>query len=168
MPKSPMGWQRLNAHIGVTQEGKAIIVNDPLDMIWHAQGGKKRTGLSRSTIGIEIEGNYPGIRGDMRTLWKGGGGPHELNIQMMEALSWVFRWLSGWFADRDLKWSKVYGHRQSKNTRIADPGEEIWKAVGIPWIQEIGADDGGNDYCRGSGRPIPREWDPRRTSKYYK
>ena len=35
MPSNPLGWSKLNAHIGVTQEGKVIIVNDPTDFIWH-------------------------------------------------------------------------------------------------------------------------------------
>lgn len=152
MPKTAMGWRRLNAHIGVTQEGLAIIVNDPLDWIWHAQG------LSRRTIGIEIEGNYPGLVDNPKTLWRGGGGPNSLNPDMLSALGVVFNWLTDWFDDNGANLEYVFGHRQSKDTRIADPGQEIWQQVAIPWMTEMAATDGGDEYYLGSGRPIPNEW----------
>ena len=138
-----------------------IIVNDPTDWIWHAQG------LSRNTIGIEIEGNYCGIEGDLQTLWKGGGGPHHLNPQMIQAIGKAFEWLTNQFEQNDKLWKGVYAHRQSKNTRIADPGEEIWKTVALPWMTVLGAYDGGPECKFGTGRPIPTEWDSNRTAKYW-
>lgn len=166
MPKNPAGWDRLNAHIGITQEGVAILVNDPTDFIWHAQG------LSKNTIGIEIEGNYCGIDRDMRTLWKGVGGPHHLNDKMILAIDSVKCWLARKFRANDQKWTLVHAHRQSYNSRIADPGEEIWRSVGITWTKLLlggstGATAGPEGYKRGTGRPIPREWDDRYTADYY-
>ena len=152
MPSSPMGWRRLNAHIGVTQEGKIILVNDPLDWIWHAQG------LSRWTIGVEIEGNYHGLKGDDETLWKGGGGPHYLNYAMTTALGVFFDWLKEWFDANEIRWNHVYGHRQSASSRIADPGQEIWETIALPWMGKLRNDEGGPNHCRGTGRPIPDEW----------
>lgn len=161
MPERPSGWDRLNAHIGITQEGVAILVNDPTDFIWHAQG------LSQTTIGIEIEGNYCGVDGDMETLWRGGGGPHHLNPDMLEALRVVRLWLIDLFVYNHQDWSFVFAHRQAKNTRIADPGEEIWKQVGIPWINQIpGVTAGPNTFYKGTGRPIPYEWDDRYIADY--
>lgn len=166
MPKNPRGWDRLNAHIGITQEGAAILVNDPRDWIWHAQG------LSKNTIGIEIEGNYRGLDKNERTLWKGGGGPHHLNDKMLTALFAVEKWLAEQFRLHGKKWTKVHAHRQSARSRIADPGEEIWKAVALPWLARIESTsaahpDGGDDFCLGMGRPIPAQWDENRKADYF-
>jgi len=162
MPRNPSGWDRLNAHLGITQEGILIIQNDPLDLIHHAQR------LSSMSIGIEIEGNFCGIGGDMSTLWKGGGGPHRLNQKMLDALDRAFRWLKQWFDMNGAFWRHIYAHRQSKDTRIADPGQEIWEMVALPWLFELeNVDDGGKNFCIGSGRPIPMEWAAGSRPPYY-
>ena len=161
MPRKAEGWDRLNAHIGITQEGAVIIENDPGNMIWHAQG------LSLRTIGIEFEGNFCGLDGDLRTLWKGGGGPHHVPSAMRIAIDVVFDWLSDWFKTASAEWKFTCGHRQSKDTRIADPGEELWKLVAIPWMEANGSTDGGATFKMGSGRPIPREWAGQERPTYY-
>lgn len=161
MPRNPLRWGRLNAHIGLTQEGQVIIVNDPTAMIWHAQG------LSKSTIGIEIEGNYPGLCGRKNTLWRGGGGPHGLNSDMLTAAGYLFEWLQNAFSEHNENWDFIHAHRQSANSRIADPGQEIWKKIAIPWIQETGATDGGEHFRLGGGRTVPREWDSYRKQRYW-
>jgi len=161
MPQDPEKWRRLNAHVGVTQEGRIALVNDPTDMIWHAQG------LSQKTIGIEIEGNFEGIAGYTKTLWEGGGPAAELTGEQLEALEVVFQWLDQEFTENGATWSRVQAHRQSSRTRAGDPGSEIWQKIGIPWINTLYATDGGPSWCTGSGRPIPEDWDPRYTAKYW-
>lgn len=162
MPSNPAGWDRVNAHIGITQDGVAILINDPTDFIWHAQG------LSSSTIGIEIEGNYCGIDGDMSTLWKGGGGPNHLNLEMIFASERVRILIAEWFRINREPWRFIYAHRQSKDTRIADPGSEIWQKIALPWFSkmpEIGHSVSQEWQC-GSGRQIPRQWDNGSVSEY--
>jgi len=159
MPSAPAGWSRLNAHVGVTQEGLLLLVNPPEMMIWHAQG------LSRRTIGIEIEGNYRGLINKTNTLWKGGGPACHLNEAMLAALDRLFAWLRGTLGDR---WRYVFAHRQSANSRMADPGEEIWRAVGLPWLAQRKATTGPSaDYCCGTGRPVPREWGATTDVRYW-
>jgi hypothetical protein len=162
MPRAPRGWDRLNAHIGITQEGKAILVNDPKDMIWHAQG------LSQSTIGIEIEGNYCGVSGDTDTLWKGGGGPHQLNGKMIRALDYVFDWLVDQFDKAGSEWAFVNAHRQSSGSRRGDPGSEIWNRVGLDWARRLNLKeaDRGDQWRYKTGRPIPKQWDDKRSGEY--
>lgn len=160
MSKNPMHWLRCNAHFGITQGGKAIYLNDIKDFIWHAQG------LSRTTIGIEIEGNYPGIMGDESTLWEGGGGPHMLNAYMYTALTNIYIYILDLLKQRPLT---VYAHRQSYKSRIADPGDEIWRAeksirVSFGLLESIKRDE--NWFC-GSGRAIPKAWSETATAKYY-
>jgi len=156
MSDKPSGWYSLNAHIGVTQDGKIILANDPTDFIWHAQG------LSEFTIGIEISGNFYGIDGVKDTLWSGGGGPEHLNPRMIVAFDVLFDWLAAEFKKNKCAWKCVHAHRQSSNMRVSDPGSEIWQAVGMSWLKKLGksATDGGPDFKLGSGKTIPREWNP--------
>jgi hypothetical protein len=161
MPQNPEKWRRLNAHIGITTEGRVVLVNDPCDMIWHGQG------LSQRTIGIEIEGNFEGIKGNQKTLWEGGGPAATLTDAQIAAAGVVFRWLDARFDENGATWSKVHAHRQSSRTRAGDPGSEIWQRIAIPWIIQLYATDGGPSWCTGSGRPIPKDWDGRYPGKYW-
>jgi len=166
MPKSPNKWSRLNAHYGITREGLIVHVNDETDMIWHAQA------LSKKTIGIEIEGNFPGIIGDMSTLWKGGGSACRMTKQQLFASRVLFDYIADRFLRNGSVWRHVYAHRQSSDMRTADPGENIWGEVGIPWGNQLflkngETPDGGPGFKLGKGKPIPRDWDERRTAKYY-
>ncbi len=161
MPQDPQKWRRLNAHIGITTEGRIVIVNDPIDMIWHGQG------LSQKTIGVEIEGNFEGVQGNTKTLWIGGGPAASLTEAQLTASQVVFEWLEDRFDENGITWSKVHGHRQSSRTRAGDPGSEIWQKIAIPWLNTLYATDGGPSWCTGSGRPIPVDWDQRYTAKYW-
>ena len=152
MPYSARGWDRVNAHYGVTQAGTAILINDPSRMIWHAQG------LSRTTIGIEFEGNYCGIEGDLGTLWQRGGGPQRLTDRMIDAADLVFDDILKRFHVKNYKWLYVYAHRQSSKNRRGDPGSEIWQKIAIPWMKRLDATPGPARYKIGTGRPIPVSW----------
>lgn len=162
MPSDPEKWDRLNAHYGVTQEGLIVWANDETDFIWH---GNK---LSASTIGIEIEGNFEGVEGDPRTLWRGGGPKAALTTAQRAAISVLFEHLKARFEAHKVNWIKIYGHRQSSATRVADPGSLIWTEVALPWAIDLKLTnhDGGFYFCVGSGRPIPKVWDDRRTERY--
>lgn len=153
MPNNPLGWGRVNAHYGLTREGVAILINDPLDMIWHAQG------LSPSTIGVEIAGNYPGVLDRPETLWSGGGGPHNLTPEMIEGAERIRADIAERFELAGQPWAYLYAHRQSSATRRADPGEEIWRTIARPWCALSGCVPHPN-YRRGTGRGLPEEWSP--------
>jgi hypothetical protein len=159
MPSKASGWDRLSAHVGITQEGKVILVNGFDSMIWHAQK------LSARTIGIEIEGNFFGDESKPWSLWKPGGGPDHLNEKMMVALDTLYDYLEDWFG-RFSKWKYIHAHRQSSKARRSDPGAEIWNAVAIPWMQRSGADDGGEGFYLWKGRPIPNSWDVRYNNSF--
>jgi len=160
MPQRPMGWGRVNAHYGITQEGLPILINDPRDMLWHAQG------LSKTTIGIEIEGNYRGLEANPRTLWEPGGGPHNLNELMMDAAEIIFEDISRQFEAAGQRWGRVYGHRQASHNRRADPGQEIWRRIGLDWSHRLNASHHTPKLQFGKGRPIPKAWDPHGKGAY--
>jgi len=161
MPTSTSGWLSLNAHIGLTSDGKILIVNPLTDFIWHAQG------LSHQAIGIEISGNYRGLKGDDRTYWKPGGGPSTMTPAQLAAIPALFDWLVAEFKRIGRPWQFVYGHRQASDQRTADPGEEIWKEIALPWQIALKATDGGDRHKTGSGAPIPKQWNANYTTDYW-
>lgn len=163
MPVNPRNWKKLNAHFGVSQEGKLIWVNDATDMIWHAQG------LSKRSIGIEIEGNFRGVESKPKTLWRGGGPACNLNLPMHLALNELFELLKGEFKKNGQEWKHVFCHRQSSNMRRGDPGSEIYQGVALDWMKKLGGTemDGGSEFSKGSGLPIPAQWNPAYTDNKY-
>jgi len=158
MPKKSTGWDRLNAHVGITSAGKIIIVNDFRDMIWHAQK------LSHSTIGVEFEGNYPGLINDPATLWRGGGPGASLTAEQISAGRVLFMEVFAKFRGEHIK--HVFGHRQSSATRPADPGQDIWQNIGLEWRRFLQANQTDGNKVFGNGRPIPYEWDDKQPNGY--
>ncbi len=162
MPANINGWARLNAHMGITTEGMIYWVNNPIDFIWHAQG------LSPLTIGIEVEGNWYGIEGNPKTLWKGGGAPAKMNdkidVAIREALDMCYRWIMAQAPVN--KWERltnakptfkgVYAHRQSSDTRLWDPGQAIYKIAHQFNVLKKTTDCEYEKF--GDGSPITLEW----------
>jgi len=161
MPTDPRNWRRLNAHVGLPKGGGIVLVNAFTDMIWHGQG------LSQHTIGIEIEGNFYGVEGRENTLWKGGGSAAVLTDDQLVASMELFKYISAQFLANGQTWEVVKAHRQSYRSRHGDPGSEIWQKIAIPWMEKLGASDGGSGWFTGSGRPIPRDWNPEYTARYW-
>jgi len=161
MPESPARWSRLNADIGITRRGTVVLVNEFEDWIWNAQG------LSPNSIGIEIAGNFEGIEGNSKTLWKGGGGPDYMTTGQGMAIDVLVDLLERQMERLGFEIKHVLAHRQSSKTRTADPGSEIWRTFGLALQSRFDADDGGDQFFVGSGRPIPREWDERRSTRYW-
>jgi len=131
---TPKRMATLNAHIAVLRKGTIVECNDLVDFIWHAQG------LSHSTIGIEFSGH-----GDLTPKQRG-------------AAAVLFSYLRRRFRDAGQQWTRVHAHRQSAESRAGDPGAEIWRDVALPWIDALGASDGGPGWSTGTGRPIPDDW----------
>jgi hypothetical protein len=158
MPDDPDRWYKLNAHIGINEYGDLILVNGFTDYIKHAQG------LSYRSIGIEIEGNYRGLMDNPNTIWPKGAEPDCLYSGHFEK---IIDEICGMLDYQKIKIKHVFAHRQSYKFREADPGEEIWREFARPLMERLGADFGGPDFYVGTGKPIPREWDPRATHRYW-
>ena len=162
-------WRRMRAHCAIKRDGRLLLLQDPRKIIWHAQG------LSKSTIGIEIEGNFRGLIDDDRTRWRPGGGPHVLTDAQRDAAGILFFVIEQAFERGGGQWTRVHAHRQSSEDRTADPGQQIWEEIAIPWMTALSESGdtysadcyGGADYCVGTGRPIPVEWDPTAAELYW-
>jgi len=154
MPEKVSTWKTINAHCGITREGTLILMFDFSMLIWHGND------LTRPTIGIEVGGLFEGLEGHSNTVWPKGAKTYEFNEAQLKATDTLFDVIKAEFEKHGGTWEVVYAHRQSHDWRMSDPGETIWKQVGIPWIKKLGATDGGKDFCVGSGHPIPEEWNP--------
>jgi len=154
MPSSPNGWALLRAHVGIPAVGKqAIYLANPLtSKMYHANAFNLRS------VGIEIAGNFRGIEGDNRTWWKPGKGPDIINDDQVKSARRAIEWICNEAARGGGKITNIYAHRQASKDRIADPGEAVWKEVGLWAIDELGLSDGGPDYKVGSGYRIPKQW----------
>lgn len=160
MPKEPMGWSRVNAHYGLTQEGRPILINEPEIFIWHAQG------LSMRSIGVEIEGNFPGIEGNVKTLWKGGGGPHSLSKDMIQGSLTIKDDIERRFKEQNQRWKYIFAHRQSHATKMADPGQEIWLKIALNWAELTGC-KAQPEFKTKKGLPLPQQWGPYESSYWF-
>lgn len=158
LASNPERWKGLRGHLGLMSNGRVVLVNDPGDFIWHAQG------LSEN-VSLEVSGNFFGVEGKEETLWKEGGGPDHLTPEMIARVGPLFHWIKKLFDLRGWKWQNVYAHRQSYDGRRGDPGQEIWQTIAMTWIAQLKASLIGNvdgvskNWKIGEGLPIPEAWD---------
>lgn len=136
---------------------------------WHVHHGND---LNAFTLGLEIEGHYPGlpddpgtpVREDIRSTWKGNPTPFsDLAVDTARA---ALRYLVEEGRRRGMPIEWIWAHRQAHGLKASDPGWEIWKRVvldyGVPVLDlRTQVDRTWRD-----GRPIPAQWDPVATGKY--
>lgn len=161
MPRDPMKWKNLNAHIGLTEDGVVVLCNPFTDFIWHAQG------LSQRTVGIEISGNFYGVEGNESTLWKGGGPAAVLNDKQLKGADFMFDYISNEFSKHNINWQAVRAHRQSSKTRHGDPGSAIWQKIAIPWMKKLDIQETEGEWCLEGGREIPKDWSSKCSASYW-
>lgn len=155
-------WNTLWAHVGASREGNVYWVHDFEHLVWHGNG------FNGATVGLECEGNYAGITGDRSTAWQPRAG--ELMVPtsaLVKAAQDAIRWIFATVARHGGHLRNLYAHRQAAASRRADPGEELWQAVALPMLAELGLEDGGTGYKLGEGRPIPAAWDERHVGSAY-
>ncbi len=158
-------WFGVPVQVGVTRGGIVYILNPLEQFMWHGHG------LNGRTVGIEIDGHYAGIEGDLRTYWRPPSLPDRKPLALVDAQIDAARaaveHIIATVADHGGAITRIFAHRQASNQRQSDPGSAIWKAVGL-WAQDTcGLDDGGPGYVLGSGMAIPEAWDGRRVGFRY-
>jgi len=166
-------WYNVACHIAITREGKIIYNNDFIKKIWHGNG------FNTKTIGIEIDGHFAGLEEqndagewvpDMRSYWRPKNSkrtPVSVTDAQIEACKEAIRWVKRVVdaAGGDFKY--ILAHRQSSPSRVSDPGQKTWRLIAMPLMEELGMEDGGDDYYvldskKRAGKPIPEAWDPQR------
>ncbi len=172
---SPDRWAPVNAHLGITMEGKIILTHPWELMIWHGHGP------SPWTIGVEFDGNPEGKKG---YYWKPGGGPHPITDAQVKASEILLDMFMKEFSSHGSKIKYLLAHRQSSKDRECDPGLECWQKIAIPWMDKTGAIPGPREGTQptaglklpvgwagdtwGDGKQIPTEWDSRSTEPFWK
>lgn len=162
----PERWLNVGAHIGITRGGQVLWLHDFSEIIAHGHG------WNAQCVGIEIDGLYAGVQGDLKTVWdnpatdKREVGQDLPEIQAnaaREAIRWIYRMIKANGGELRV----VVAHRQSIDDRRSDPGSEIWQRVAMPMHDELLLNDGGHGFVIGKGMPIPEAWDPRRKGIKY-
>ena len=163
----PNRWAKVEVHFGVTRSGKIYYIQDIPEKSAHAQSY-----FNNFTVGIEFDGWFAGVDGDLRTLWTPSGASAERKQPMGKSAAQIAagKKLLDFIQKETLanggKITKIHAHRQTSASRTSCPGEIIWKNLGVWAQQAYGWSDGGDGYFVQTGRPIPRQWDPNRTAIY--
>lgn len=151
-------------HAMAFQGGFYVLANELTSYVYHGHA------LNARSLGLEIDGRYPGILDDPDTVpdeadkstW--GGDPMVLAPQTIAAAREALRTLveQGRRAGMPIRY--VWAHRQSSPMRRSDPGEEIWRHVVLDYaVPELGLEtQPGETWTEddGEGLPVPRDWDP--------
>jgi hypothetical protein len=163
--ENPPRWDTVGCHVGVTRSGKVIWLHDFNKLVVHGNR------WNAQTVGIEIDGMYEGVEGDIRTFWRPKDQP---NLQpqrptevQLRAVRDLIRWIKKQVIKNGGKLNALVAHRQASVNRRNDPGSRIWKDVALPMSKELDLSDGGPGFKLGDGYPIPEEWDPRRKGYRY-
>jgi hypothetical protein len=137
---------KVAAHITVFRTG-LVAVSAPLD--WVMNHGNAPNIFS---WGIEVEGCYKGYPADTRPR-----NFKPLNRETEEGIRLAICLLVAEAAKRGHKLTTVLSHRQSSETRRADPGYEIW-----PGAEACAMNHGilaAPTQTWAKGRPVPEVWD---------
>lgn len=133
--------------------------------IYHADG------LNSTTVGLEVDGNYPGLIG-----WDVSNSHEitELTERRIDSARQAMRLLVESARADGCPIEFIYAHRQSDSWRRADPGEELWRRVvtdyAVPvlglkteparsWPDPQGVESR-------HGKPIPQSWDVEGVGRY--
>lgn len=137
-------------------------------------------------VGFEIDGHFAGVEGDLSTYWRPASDPNrqplKLRPKQVESAMAAIDFVVAEVKRHGGQLLYIHAHRQTAASRTSDPGSEIWQQIALAAMERHGLSDGGDGFfvphvskaARGSsvhsiagpGRPIPREWDPRRTHAY--
>ena len=157
--EKPERWATVGAHLGITRGGKVIFLHDFDRLIVHGNG------WNTECVGIELDGMYAGIEGDLRTFWQPAGQP-KLQPQsptpdLVEAAKATIHWIKAVVESHGGDLKALVAHRQASKERQSDPGSALWQQVAIPLHEELALTDGGIGFKLGTGYPIPESWDAR-------
>lgn len=165
-------WLRVPVQTGVTKSGRIKLLNPINWVTYHGNG------FNSHDIGIEFDGKYAGIEGDLKTFWKPQGAayanwkPDPIVEVQVNACRELMRWCCAMVAAHKGKITYVHAHRQSSDQRTSDPGSALWQALGL-WAQlpvaqgGLGLTDGGPGFKIGKGLAIPEAWDSSRKGIKY-
>lgn len=144
-------------HVMSFHDGFVCWVN-PLE--WYVYHGND---FNSFELGLEIDGNYPGLIGG--DTWNKKR-QTEVTSDSIRAARVAVKLLFEEGKKLGMPIEYIHAHRQSSATRRSDPGEELWKKVVLEYaVPVLGLKTQPKLILR-NGRPIPEEWDPDGFGKY--
>lgn len=132
----------------------------PAPLRWYIHHGN---GLNARSLGLEIEGNYPGVLGGTTV---NGKTATEVTETVVVAARHALRLLVENGRNEGCPIQFIYAHRQTSNTRRADPGEALWRSVVLEYAVPVLGLKTQPARTWGTGLPIPRAWDPDGVGEY--
>lgn len=165
-------YNSVGAHFAVLRSERVLYLHTVNRLISHSGQPRVSNGFNKRTIGIELEGRFEGVQGNMKTLWddpstRGREQPQRPTQWQIEATKQLMRWCRGEVAAHGGRLTKLLAHRQASSSRPSDPGSECWQEIALPVMAELGLDDGGPGFKVDQGYAIPESWDPRRKGIRY-
>ncbi len=145
---------------------RAGFVAWPADPTWYVYHADR---LNSCSLGLEVDGNYPGLLGGHVSH----GDETKLTDELVFAARMGIKLLveEGRRAGCPIKY--IYAHRQSDSWRRADPGEGLWRRVvleyAVPTLQLVAEQSRSFTHPKGSsrhGKPVPSSWDPAGVGRY--
>lgn len=148
---------RVACHMMAFHDGFVAWPN-PLD--WYVYHGN---GFNAFELGLEIDGNYPGVKGGK--TWNGKK-PTRITPEVVRAAQAAVELLVIEGRKLGMPIEYIHAHRQSSATRRDDPGEELWRAVVLGFAVPMLGLKVEQGRTLGKGRPVPKDWDPNGVGKY--
>lgn len=155
-------YDTIGAHFAVLRSGRVLRMCDLDRVVYHGHG------WNNQCVGIEVNGLYAGLEGDIRTVWDDPTTPYreqpqKVTPEAMESTRQLIRWIVAEVSERGGHVKVLGAHRQAVDSRRNDPGEAIWRQVALPLHAELGLSDGGVGFKlpNSTGYAIPEAWDPR-------
>lgn len=148
---------KVACHVMAFHDGFVVWTN-PLD--WYVHHGN---GFNSFELGLEIDGNYPGLRDGQTWNKKPATEITDISIKAARAaLELMVR--EG--REMGMPIEYIHAHRQSSATRRSDPGELLWRHVVLNFAVPVLGLKTEPARTHGEGRPIPEEWDENGVGKY--
>jgi len=119
--------------------------------------------LNRRSLGLEIDGNYPGLIGGRTNNNKTAT---TVTDNLIRAARMAVKLLMEEGRKAGCPIEYIHAHRQSSKSRRADPGEALWRQVVLEYAVPVLGLKTQPEKTWGNGRPIPREWDPEGVGAY--
>lgn len=138
----------------------------PVDPLWYIHHADR---LNARSLGLEIEGIYPGVIGGKTST----GRETPLTDEFIKTARMGIKLLveEGRRLGCPIKY--IYAHRQCDSWRRADPGEGLWRALvveyAVPKLELIPQPAIRFAHPKGSsrrGKSIPTRWDPNGVGEY--
>ena len=143
------------AHALAFRDGTAVFAHPLETYLYHANSANARS------LGLEIEGRYPGSPDDPRTPVREDavrGEPTPVTELVVETACFALSELVRRGRALGMPLRYLLAHRQYSASRRADPGWELWARVALAMAGPLDLLTM-PEWAEGGGKPIPVSWD---------